>query len=84
MAPTLLNIHHLGNPQALLEDQTVRVSQENGKSIFFLNLLLHNLLYPVGFFRLNGARYLSGLIVIYNNIVNHEAWVTSHHSLSTR
>lgn len=30
--------------------------------------------YPHGFFRLNEARSLSGLIVIYNNILNHEAW----------
>ena len=32
---------------------------------------------------MNGARYLSGLIVICNSILTHEAWVTSHPSLST-
>lgn len=67
-----------------LEDQTVGLSQGMGKLLFLLNISLQNLLYPEGFSRLNGARYLSGLIVIYNNILNHEAGVTSHHSLSTK
>lgn len=55
-----------------------------GKPLFLLNLLLQNLSYPVGFSRLNGARYLSGLIVIYNNSLNHEARVTSCYPLSTK
>lgn len=83
MVPTLLNIHHLGEPQALLEDQTVRGSQANAKILSLLHIFFHNILHPVRFFRLNGARYLSGLIVLYNNSLNHEAWVTSHHALST-
>lgn len=67
-----------------LEDQPVRASQGDGKLHFLPSILLQNLLYPVGFSRLSGARYLSGLIVIYNNILNHEARVTSHHPLSTK
>lgn len=56
MVPVLLNIHHLGKPQALLEDQTVRVSQEMETLLLPQHSPLESL-YPVGFFRLSGARY---------------------------
>lgn len=82
MVPVLLNIHHLGKPQALLEDQTVRVSQEMENSASF-STFSSRIFISSGILQVEWSQILSGLIVIFHNILNREAQVT-YHSLSTR